>query len=153
MKRDTKWGSGELFPFFPIFVSASSLFILSFVLQVFFVPLSLFFILHSQILPVTWLKNVTTGAFVAFWPVRVLISDHTTTRSREVDEQLATLNDHHDSVLSRLDTLCTTVQQHSKNFEVLQKSIASQQAVIANMMVKFSKLDKPSTIPPLLDKP
>lgn len=78
---------------------------------------------------------------------------HTTTCSREVDEQLATLNDHHDFVLSRLDTLCTTVQQHSKNFEVLQKSIASQQAVIANMMVKFSKLDKPSTIPPLLDKP
>lgn len=54
----------------------------------------------------------------------------------------------HDSVLAKLDSLCSTVQQHSESFEFIRKnnaesfnllrsSMVSQQAMMAEMMVKL----------------
>ncbi|XP_039138145.1 uncharacterized protein LOC120275588 [Dioscorea cayenensis subsp. rotundata] len=65
----------------------------------------------------------------------------------------------HDSVFAKIDSLCSTVQHHSESFEAIRKSnsesfdllrtsMASQQAVMAEMMVKLQQLDKPSTPSP-----
>lgn len=66
-------------------------------------------------------------------------------RARVVDEQLASMAKQlapHDSVLAKLDSLCSIVQHHSysfkffhksnaKFFDLLRHSMASQQAIMA----------------------
>lgn len=94
------------------------------------------------------------------------------TRARAVDEQLSAIADQlarHDSVFSKIDSLCSTVQHHSDSFKLLRKShsdlfdilrssLAAQQTVMAEMMVKLQQLDKGSSSssshqPPLLPLP
>lgn len=78
------------------------------------------------------------------------------TRARTVDEQLSSIADqlpHHDTVFTKLDPLCSTVQQHldslemlnkthTESFDVLCNSQAAQQSVMAEMMLKLQHLDK-----------
>ena len=81
-----------------------------------------------------------------------------------MNEQLA----RHDSILTKLDSFCTTVQQHStmmsqhtETLDMVQKSLATQQSIMAEMMLKLQHLDKPtpshtpssSHQPPLLPLP
>ncbi|KAH7673708.1 Retrotransposon gag domain-containing protein [Dioscorea alata] len=98
------------------------------------------------------------------------------TRARAVDDQLSSITDQlarHDSIFSKIDSLCSTVQQHSESFDLLKKnhaesfdilrsSLAAQQSVMAEMMVKLQHLDRasstssptlPSNQPPLLPLP
>lgn len=67
------------------------------------------------------------------------------TRSRALDDQFSVINNRHDAVLSKLDTLAEV-------FETLQNLMASQQTVIANLMAKVAKLEK-ITMSPLLPLP
>ena len=85
------------------------------------------------------------------------------TRGRALDEQLTSIAEQlsrHDAIFTKLDTVCTTVQQHSdnfdnihKSFDSLHRSLASQQTVMADLMVKISKLETTTTSPPLLPLP
>lgn len=52
-----------------------------------------------------------------------------------------------------MDSICATVQQHSHTFEMLQKSLATQLIVMADMMVKLEMNDKSHQQPPLLPLP
>lgn len=81
------------------------------------------------------------------------MSEGMTTRSRALDDQFTTLNDRHDNLLSRLEAVCTTIQQHSDTFELVQKSLAAQQTVMADLMVKVSRLDRLPPPTPLLPSP
>ena len=97
------------------------------------------------------------------------MTDGIVTWTRVVDEQLSALTEQlarHDSVFAKLDSICSTVQSHSESLEVLRKShsdsfdilrssLAAQQTVMTEMMVKLQHLDKapPSTKPPLLPFP
>lgn len=104
------------------------------------------------------------------------MTDGMVTRARAVDEQLSSLADQlarHDSVFAKIDSLCSIVQLHAESFDLLRKShsesfdflrnsLAAQQAVMTDMMVKLQHLDKvasPSTAqfsspqPPLLPLP
>lgn len=102
-----------------------------------------------------------------------------TTRARAVDYQLSLMAEQlarHDVALTKLDSLCSTVQHHFEAFDILRKtqtesfdtlrtSLASQQAVMAEMLVKLQQLDRgphtshldrappPSQQPPLLPLP
>ncbi|XP_039133322.1 uncharacterized protein LOC120270395 [Dioscorea cayenensis subsp. rotundata] len=78
------------------------------------------------------------------------------TRSRTIEDQLTKLTELLAKQDAKMDALYLTVHQHSEAFDVVQKSLASQQSVAADMMVKFSTTDKPSaptTQPPLLPLP
>lgn len=102
------------------------------------------------------------------------MTDGMVTRARAVDDQLSALADHvarHDLVFSKIESLCSTVQHHSESFDLLRKShtesfdilrssLAAQQSVMAEMMVKLQQLDRgssssvPSPVqPPLLPLP
>lgn len=59
-----------------------------------------------------------------------------------MEEQLTLINEHQDSMLSQMETLYISVQQHTELFETLQKSLATQQVVISDMMLKLSKLER-----------
>ena len=59
----------------------------------------------------------------------------------------------HDSILAKIDALCSIVQSHSDSFEHMRKSttesfnilcssLAAQQTVMAKMMVKIQQLDR-----------
>lgn len=77
------------------------------------------------------------------------------TRARAVDEQLSSMAEQltrHNFVLTKLDSLCSTIQQHSESFDVIRSSLATQQTVMAEMMVKLQQLEKasPSSSSPLL---
>ncbi|KAH7668467.1 hypothetical protein IHE45_11G012800 [Dioscorea alata] len=100
------------------------------------------------------------------------MTDGMVTRARTVDEQLSSMAEQlarHDAVITKIDTLYSTVQHYSDSFEILWKSnsesldilrssLAAQQTVMAEMMVKLQHLDKPSSHfpasqPPLLPFP
>lgn len=72
------------------------------------------------------------------------------TRSRALDDQLSNLTELVTKQDAKMDALSVTVQQHAETFEMLQKSLASQQAVMADMMVKLARSDKapPCPTPP-----
>ena len=125
----------------------------------FFSPFSLFF--FSEFL---------TARSCINWCFHCFMTEGMVTRARAVEDQLSSIADQlarHDSVFSRFDSLCSTVQQQSESFELLQKnhsesidilrsSLATQQTVMAEMMVKLQQLDKtssPSHQPPLLPFP
>ena len=73
------------------------------------------------------------------------------TRARAMEEQLTSLADQlsrHDATFSKIESLCSTVQQHSESFDLLRKnhvesfdilrsSLATQQSVMAEMMLKL----------------
>lgn len=109
---------------------------------------------------------------VTIWCFHWLMTEGMVTRARAVDEQLSAIADQlarHDSVFSKIDSLCSTVQHHSDSFKLLRKShsdsfdilrnsLAAQQTVMAEMMVKLQQLDKGSSSssshqPPLLPLP
>ena len=104
------------------------------------------------------------------------------TRARAMEDQLASMAEHlarHESVISKLDALCSTVQQHSdsfdlmrkthteafdlmrkthtKSFDFLRNSLSAQQTIMADMMHKLQQFDKSpassSTQPLLLPLP
>lgn len=74
-------------------------------------------------------------------------------RACAVEEQVVLMADQlarHDFVFTKIKSLCSTVQHHSESFEVIRKSnlesfdllrtsMASQQAVMAEMMVKLQQ--------------
>ena len=76
------------------------------------------------------------------------------TRACALEEQLSAVNEQlarHDSILTKLDSFCTTVQQHStmmsqhtETLDMVQKSLATQQSIMAEMMLKLQHLDKPT---------
>lgn len=82
------------------------------------------------------------------------------TRSRALEEQLTAITDHlarHDALFSKLDTVSNTLQQHHDTLDMIQKSLATQQTVMTEMMSKLMRTDKPSSLPssapPLLPLP
>ncbi|XP_039121357.1 uncharacterized protein LOC120258078 [Dioscorea cayenensis subsp. rotundata] len=98
------------------------------------------------------------------------MTDGMVTRARAVDDQLSAMAEQlarHDAALTKLDSLCSTVQLHSDSFEVLRKtqaesfealrsSMASQQNILTEMMIKLQSLDRStssSSQPPLLPLP
>lgn len=141
-----------------------------------FLSLPLFFFLCSSPSPPSSqpfpTKSHRTGADNAsIWCFHWAMTDGMVTRARAMEEQLTSMADQlarHDSVLAKLDSLCSTVQQHSESFEAIRKSnsesfnllwtlMASQQAVMAEMMNKLQYLDRSSNSsssqPPLLPLP
>lgn len=111
-------------------------------------PSSLF--LNLLLLPRILLSLASIGAFVD------LMTEGMMTRTRTVDEQLVAINEQlarHDFVFTKVDSLCATVQQHSDSFEQLRKNhsdsfdilrstMAAQQSVMAEIMVKLQQLGK-----------
>lgn len=100
------------------------------------------------------------------------MTDDMVTRAITVDEQLSSMAAQlarHEVVITKIDTLYSTVQHHldsfelmrkshSKSFDILRSSLAVQQMVMAEMMVKLKHLNKPSSHfpvpqPPLLPFP
>lgn len=75
------------------------------------------------------------------------------TRSWAIEEHLFNLAELLAKQDSKMDALCATVQHHSSDFNLVQKSLASQQTIVTDMMVKFAKLDKPPAQPLLLPLP
>lgn len=87
------------------------------------------------------------------------MTDGMMTRARAIDEQLPSITeqlDRHDTVFTKLENLCTIVQQHSDSFDLLHKnhaesfdilrsSLAAQQSVMAEMMLRLQQLSKPNT--------
>lgn len=80
------------------------------------------------------------------------MTDATKTRSRVMEEQMAALTDRHDSMMAKVDTLCTSLHQQAELVETMQKSLALQQSVMTDLMVKLTKLERVTT-PPLLPAP
>lgn len=74
------------------------------------------------------------------------MTDGMMTRSRAIEEQLAVISE-------QLASFGATVQQHTDTFETVQKHLTSQQTVMADILVKLAKLDKPTPTPPLLPLP
>lgn len=78
------------------------------------------------------------------------------TRTRAMEEQLASMAEHlssFDSVFPQLESLCSTVQQHSKSFvtrkknheesvDILHNSLIAQQKVMAEMILKLQSIDR-----------
>lgn len=79
--------------------------------------------------------------------------DGMVTHSRAMKEQINSLTECHDALFSHLDAMCFTIQQHSDSYDTLQKSLVSLQTVMANIIVKVSKLDQTTPPPPLLPPP
>ena len=75
------------------------------------------------------------------------------TRSRAMEEQLALINERQDLLVNKLETLCSSVDQHTELFETMQENMASQQAVMTDIMVKLTRLERPNPSPPLLATP
>lgn len=55
-------------------------------------------------------------------------------------------------MLNHVEGLFVSVQQHSELFDTIQKSLATQQTVMSDMMLKLSKLER-GNYPPLLPSP
>lgn len=56
------------------------------------------------------------------------------TRARALDEQLSTITEqlsHHDDLFSKLDTVCSAVQQHSNQFDTINQSFDTLQRSMA----------------------
>lgn len=71
--------------------------------------------------------------------------DGMTTCSKALDEQLSKIADqlsNHDSILCKLDFLCSIIQYHPNTFDMIQESLYSQQMVMENMIVMLAKLEK-----------
>ncbi|XP_039127559.1 uncharacterized protein LOC120263664 [Dioscorea cayenensis subsp. rotundata] len=75
-----------------------------------------------------------------------------TTRSRVVEESIHHLNDRQDALLAKMEDLCGSVQQYAELFDTIQKSLATQQTVMSDMMFKLSKIER-GPPPPLLSSP
>lgn len=80
------------------------------------------------------------------------MTEGTMTRSRMMEEQLSLIKECQDSMFSRMEGLFVSVQQHTELFDALQKSMAAQQEVMSDMMLKLSKF-KHGGQPPLLPSP
>jgi len=63
-----------------------------------------------------------------------------------ITEQLA----RQDTLFSKMDAFSTTLQQHHDTLDMVQKSPATQQAMMTEMMSKLIRNDKPTSSPPLL---
>ncbi|XP_039129157.1 uncharacterized protein LOC120265351 [Dioscorea cayenensis subsp. rotundata] len=75
-----------------------------------------------------------------------------TTRSRAMEDHIYLLNERQDSLLAKMEDLCISVQQHTELFDSIQKSLSTQQTVMADMMFKLSKIER-GLSPPLLPSP
>lgn len=72
------------------------------------------------------------------------------TRSRAMDNQINSLEDLITKQDVKIGVMHASVKQHSDVFEMLQKSLALQQSILADMMVKLAKLEEALTKPTLL---
>lgn len=75
-----------------------------------------------------------------------------TTRSQDMEDSIHLLSECHDSLLAKMEDLCGSVQQHAELFDTIQKSLATQQTVMFDMMFKLSKIERGPS-PPLLPSP
>lgn len=89
------------------------------------------------------------------------MTDGIRTRSRVMEEQLTAINERQDAMMTQMESLCSSVHQHAELFETVQKSLAAQQSVMTDLMVKLTRLERPnptalllpSSAPPLLPSP
>lgn len=74
------------------------------------------------------------------------------TRTRAIEETISQLIERHDALLAKMENLCGSGQQHADLFDTIQKSLATQQTVMTDMMFKLSKIERGAS-PPLLPSP
>lgn len=78
-----------------------------------------------------------------------------------MEDQLVAFNERHDSMMTKVESLCSSINQHAELFDTIQKSLATQQSVMTDLMVKITRLERPnpstmllpSSSPPLLPSP
>lgn len=58
-----------------------------------------------------------------------------------MEEQLVEINERQDSIMTKIESLYSLVHQHAEPFEMVQKSLTTQQSLITNLMVKLTRLD------------
>lgn len=72
------------------------------------------------------------------------------TRSRAMEDHIHLLNERHDSLFAKMEDLYGSVQQHVELFDTIQKSLATLQIVMTDMIFKPSKMERgpsPSLLP------